>query len=127
MPPEMIQALMARYFAATRKMDVEAWLGCFAEDAVSHDPYGGTPLKGKEALRQFFIGVTDAFTAIDFTEDYLVVTADRAAVKFTAHGTGKNGRSAKAEGIDVFEVNRQGTIQTMWGYWDPSAMLSQLR
>lgn len=53
MTPEAMQILIARYFAATRAMDVEAWLACFADDAVSYDPYGAPPIQGKDELRAF--------------------------------------------------------------------------
>ena len=48
-------------------------------------------------------------------------------MKFTGHGTGKNGRQVTFEGIDVFEINQEGTIETMWGYWNPAALMAQLQ
>jgi steroid Delta-isomerase len=127
MTPETIHTFVQRYFAATRAMDVTAWLACFADNAVSHDPYGGQPVQGKEELRNFFLSVATAFKEIGFTENFVTVVGNRAAVKFTARGTGKNGKAAIGEGIDIFEFNDHGIIQTMWGYWDPAAMMAQLQ
>ncbi len=127
MTPEAMQTLVTRYFAATRAMDLDAWLACFAEDAVSYDPYGAPPIHGKEGLKTFFLSVATAFKEIGFTEDFVVATGNRAAVKFTSRGIGTNDRSAIGEGIDIFEFNERGTIQTMWGYWDPAAMMAQLQ
>jgi len=127
MTPETIHTLVQRYFAATRAMDVTAWLACFADNAVSHDPYGGRPVQGKEELRNFFISVATAFKEIGFTENFVTVVGNRAAVKFTARGIGNNGKTAISVGIDIFEFNDQGTIQIMWGYWDPAAMMAQLQ
>ena len=127
MIPDTKEALVKRYFAATRAMNPDAWLACFAEDAISHDPYGAPPIEGKEGLRQFFLNVATAFSKIGFTEDYVAVAGNRAAVKFTVHGIGTNGKAVTAEGIDVFEFNEGGTIQTMWGYWDPSALIARLQ
>ena len=127
MIPETIPLLVQRYFAATRAMDVNAWLVCFADNAASHDPYGGQPVQGKEELRTFFLTIATAFKEIGFTENFVTVVGNRAAVKFTARGTGKNGKTASGEGIDIFEFNDRGTIQTMWGYWDPAAMMAQLQ
>lgn len=126
MTPASIQTLVSRYFAATRAMDPDAWLACFAEDAVSHDPYGTSSIRGKDGLRTFFLSVMTAFKEIGFTENFVAVAGNRAAVKFTARGVGTNGNTAICEGIDVFEVNDRGCIQTMWGYWDPAAMMAQL-
>ena len=119
--------LVQRYFAATRTMNVDAWLACFADDAVSHDPYGAPPIQGKAGLRQFFMNVAKAFKENGFTEDYVAVTGNRAAVKFTVRGVGKNGTAVTGEGIDVFEFNDRGVIQTMWGYWDPAALIARLQ
>ncbi len=126
MTPESIKTLISRYFAATRAMDLDAWLTCFADDAVSHDPYGAPPIQGKEGLRTFFLSVATAFKEIGFTENFVTVVGHRAAVKFTARGVGTNGKTAICEGIDVFEVNDRGSIQMMWGYWDPAGMMAQL-
>ena len=87
MPPDTKATLVRRYFAATRTMNVDAWLVCFADDAVSHDPYGAPPIQGKAGLRQFFLNVAKAFAEIGFTEDYVAVTGNRAAVKFTVRGS----------------------------------------
>lgn len=127
MTPEAMQTLVTRYFAATRAMDLDAWLSCFADDAVSHDPYGAPPIQGKEGLKRFFLSVATAFKEIGFTENCVIATGNRAAVKFTSRGIGINGNTAICEGIDVFEVNDRGAIQTMWGYWDPAAMMAQLQ
>ena len=124
---EATHTLVTRYFAATRAMDLNAWLACFADDAVSHDPYGAQPIQGKEGLRKFFLSVATAFKEIGFTENFVIVTGNRAAVKFTARGIGTNGKTATCEGIDIFEFNDRGSIQIMWGYWDPAAMMAQLQ
>jgi len=125
MTPEAMGTLVKRYFAATRAMDLTAWLACFADDAVSHDPYGGTAMHGKGELTRFFQSVGGAFTEIGFTEDFVAVAGNRVAMKFTSRGIGTNGKSAICEGIDIFEINDRGTIQTMWGYWDPASMIAQ--
>lgn len=127
MTPEAMQTLVTRYFAATRAMDLDAWLSCFADDAVSHDPYGAPPIQGKEGLKRFFLSVAGAFKEIGFIEDFVIITGNRAAVKFTSRGIGTNGKSISGEGIDIFEANDRGTIQTMWGYWNPAAMMAQLQ
>ena len=61
MTPEAMNTLVKQYFAATRAMDVTAWLACFADDAGSHDPYGGTAMHGKGELTRFFQSVGGAF------------------------------------------------------------------
>ncbi len=127
MAGQTIPAVVAEYFVAIRRMDPDAWMGCFTEQAISYEPGGPAPLHGHAALRQFLAGVLVAFQAIDLTEDHVFLSGNRAAVKFTGRGTGKNGRKVVFEGIDVFEMSQDGRIQTMWGYWDPATMMAQLQ
>jgi steroid delta-isomerase len=122
-----LPAVVGRYFEAIRQMDPEAWVQCFAEQGVSYEPGAPVPLQGHATLCEFIRGVLEAFKNIELTADHVFLSGNRAAVKFTGRGTGKNGREVIFEGIDVFEINQDGNIQTMWGYWDPAAMLAQLQ
>jgi steroid delta-isomerase len=126
MSPEMIQKVVADYFAAIRAMDREAWVATFAADAVSHDPYGAPEHRGQAALRQFFDGLAGAFEQVGLTEDQVFIAGDGAAVKWTGRGTGKNGRAVTFEGIDVFTVNEAGRIQEVRAYWNPAALMAEL-
>lgn len=127
MTVETIPAAVQQYFAAIGKKDADSWVNCFAEEGTSHEPGAPTPLKGHVALRQFLVGVLIAFENISMTEDHVFQSGTRVAVKFTGRGTGKNGRPVFFEGIDVFEINQEGKIETMWGYWNLAAMMKQLQ
>lgn len=127
MADETIPQAVSRYFAAIGKMDAEAWVACFDEKGMSYEPGAPTPLQGHASLRQFIRGVLDLFQTIELTADHVFVTGNKTAVKFTGRGLGKAGKQVSFEGIDVFEVNEKGLIQTMWGYWNPAAMLAQLQ
>lgn len=127
MAHEIIPAVVQQYFATIGKMDADAWAACFAENGTSHEPGAPAPLGGHAALRQFMLGVLDLFQTVALTTDHVFVSDNRVAVKFTGRGRGKNGREVLVEGIDVFEINQEGTIQTVWGYWNPAAMMAQLQ
>ncbi|MBA5874613.1 MAG: ketosteroid isomerase [Nitrospira sp. CR1.2] len=122
-PPTAVQ----QYFAAIGKMDADSWISCFAEDGTSYEPGAPTPLQGHAALGRFIRGVLDLFQTIELTADHVFITGNRTAVKFTGRGRGKTGREVVVEGIDVFEINENGKIHTMWGYWNPAAMMKQLQ
>ena len=126
MSPSTIKQVVAAYFAATRAMDLEAWLANFAEDAVSYDPVGAPPTQGHRGLRQFWEMIGGAFETFGLTEENIFVAGNGAAVKWRGAGVGKNGRAVTFEGIDVFEVNGQGKIQKMYGYWDPAPVMAEL-
>ena len=108
-------------------MDAEAWVATFAPDATNYDPVGAPPTVGHDALRQFFAAIAGAFKTVALTEDHVFIAGDGAAVKWTGTGTGKNGRDVRFEGIDVFEFNPEGLIQTMRAYWNPAEVLMQLQ
>ena len=122
----MIHKAVADYFAATRAMDADAWVATFADDAVSYDP-AAPPARGHEALRQFFLGIAGAFSRVGLTEDNVFIVGREAAVKWTGRGVGKNGREVIFEGIDIFEINDAGKIQTIRAYWNPAALMAQLK
>ncbi len=126
MSTEMIQKAVADYFAATRAMDTSAWVAAFAEDGTSHEP-ASPPATGHEALRQFFEGITGAFSEVGLTEDNVFISGNEAAVKWTGRGVGVNGREVVFEGIDIFEINEAGKIQNVRAYWNPAALMSQLQ
>ncbi len=126
MSPEVVSKAVRAYFEATRAMDQRGWVNTFAEDAVSYDPVGALPTKGHEKLGEFFQTITAAFKEVGLTEDQIFVAGTGAAVKWTGRGISKQGRKVHFEGIDIFEVNESGKIQTLHAYWNPAEMQSQL-
>ncbi len=126
MSPEVIQKAVADYFAASRAMNREAWIATLAEDIISHDPVGAPPMSGHAAMRQFFDGIVGAFEQVGLTEDTVFIAGHSAAVKWTGRGTGKNGRAVTFEGIDIFDINEAGKIQSVRAYWNPAAMMAEL-
>jgi steroid Delta-isomerase len=126
MSPEVISRAVRAYFEAIRAMDQEAWVNTFAQDAVSYDPVGAQPTKGHQKLGEFFQTITAGFKEVGLTEDQIFVAGTGAAVKWTGRGVSKQGRKVHFEGIDIFEVNESGKIQTLYAYWNPAEMLGQL-
>jgi steroid Delta-isomerase len=126
MSPEVVSRAVRAYFEAIRAMDEQAWVKTFAEDAISYDPVGASPIQGHKGLGEFFQTITAAFKEVSLTEDQIFVAGTGAAVKWTGRGISKQGRKVHFEGIDIFEVNESGKIQTLHAYWNPAEMLGQL-
>jgi steroid delta-isomerase len=126
MSPEIIANAIKNYFAALRAMDERAWVRTFAEDAVTYDPVGAPPTHGHQKLAEFFQTITAAFKEVGLTEDEIFIAGNGAAVKWTGRGISQAGRKVKFEGIDVFEINEAGKIQTLHAYWNPAEMVAQL-
>lgn len=115
-----------RYFAATRAGDREAWVACFAPDAVSYDPVGSPPLVGHDALRRFFDSITGSVESIGLDAVEAYPCGAQIAVKWVGRGTSRSGRSFRFEGIDVFECGPDGRIRLLKAFWDPAQFAAQL-
>jgi steroid delta-isomerase len=126
MSPEVVSKAVKAYFAALRAMDQQAWVNTFADDAISYDPVGAPPIVGHQKLGEFFQTIMAAFKEVGLTEDEVFIAGNGAAVKWTGRGISKQGKKVQFEGIDVFEVNEAGKIQTLHAYWNPAEMVAQL-
>ena len=123
---DKISRAVRGYFLAIRAMDADAFANAFAENGTTNDPMGAPPIRGRDALREFFQSICKNFESVVLTEDEVFVAGDGAAVKWTGHGTSINGKEVNFEGIDVFEVSEDGKIQNVWAYWNPAEMIAQL-
>ena len=126
MSADVVARTIKEYFAALRAMDEKAWVNTFAADAVSYDPVGTPAIEGHDKLAEFFQTITAAFKEVGLTENEVFIAGNGAAVKWTGRGTSKAGKDVKFEGIDVFEFNDTGKIQTLHAYWNPAEMVAQL-
>ena len=125
-PPDKISRAVRAYFLALRAMDADGFANTFAEDGTTFDPVGTPGITGRDAIREFLQSICKNFKTVGLTEDSIFVAGNGAAVKWTGHGTSNNGREVRFEGIDVFEVNEDGKIQTVRAYWNPAEMIAQL-
>ncbi len=126
--PEKIQATINQYFAATRSTNKAAeMVACFAVDTISYDPADGPALEGHAGLLQGFQQIGTFFTEIELTANFTAINGNEAAVKWSGRGTGKNGVAVTFEGIDLFEFNVAGQIQTLRAYWNPAATITKLQ
>ena len=107
-------------------MDAEAFANTFAEDGTTFDPVGTPAITGREAIREFLTSICKNFKSVGLTEECVFVAGNGAAVKWIGRGTSATGKDVRFEGIDVFEVNADGKIQTVRAYWNPAEMIAQL-
>lgn len=123
---DRVSRAVRAYFLAVRAMDAEAFANTFAEDGTTCDPIGAPPITGREGIREFFQSICKNFKSVALDEESIFVAGSGAAVKWVGKGTSTNGKEVRFEGIDVFEVNAEGKIQNVWGYWNPGEMIAQL-
>ena len=107
------------YLEAARKLDPEAFVSLFAEDAVLHDPAAPGPLQGKEAIRAFYRGICGSFRKLEVKEEGVLTQGHATAFRFTCTGTTADGKSVSFPVMDVIETGADGRIRTIRGYWTP--------
>jgi steroid delta-isomerase len=124
--PDRVSRAVRGYFLAIRAMDAEAFANSFAEDGTTCDPMGAPPIVGRDGIREFFTSICKNFKSVELMEDSVFVAGNGAAVKWIGKGTSTGGKEVRFEGIDVFEINQDGKIQSVWAYWNPAEMIAQL-
>jgi hypothetical protein len=122
-----IAAAINSYFTNLAAMNPPGWLENFAADAITYDPVGKPGNSVHETYEKFFGLLSNFFAQMTITQDYVAIAANQAAVKWTMQVLAKNGKTAQAEGISIFEFNQDGKIQKLSAYWDDDGMMAQLR
>ena len=112
-----VRGLLERYCAAMNGHDREAWLDCFADDAVQEDPVGAPPNVGREALGRFF-DANDVAVALSLTAEPLVIDGEVLAfLKVDADMGGE--RMTIPRIVDHIVLTEDGTrIQSLRAFFD---------
>jgi steroid delta-isomerase len=119
--PEQVRAAVDDYLAAFPTKDKEAFLACWADDAIQVDPVPSPPNVGKQAIGNFWDGVSALAEKLEPQLERVHVCGNQAAVVFTMNArTGEGGNAIDI--VDIFEVNDDGKIASLHAYWDPAAM-----
>ena len=127
MNPETVKATVTSLLDAIKARDFDAWLAFFADDVKNYSPVGTPPIQGHEAMKRVFQNTVGALKDWKFTAESMFVAGNEAAVKYTATGTTKNGKLVVIDGINVYEVNDQGKVQTVRAYWHPAEVAAQMK
>ncbi|GHO47058.1 nuclear transport factor 2 family protein [Ktedonospora formicarum] len=123
---KVIRAAIEAYFSANNALDVEGFVNAFAPDASMYNVAEISPITGHEAIRQVARQMLLPCEETAVTMDKIFITGNGAAIFYSGHLTAKNGRTAQVEGIDVFEVNDEGKIQSIRLYFGPNPAVAAL-
>jgi len=112
--------------------DRDAWLSCYADDAVLHDPVGGSPLdsqgagvRGLDGLNRFWWRAI-APNQVRFDVTAVHAAGDEAAVVATVTTRFPNDAVVDYDGVFVYTINHDEQIVSLRGYWDVQRVLSAL-
>ena len=121
--PDHMRAAVLKYFASFATADVDSIVGLFAENAVIRDPIDGPPMKGREAIRNFF---SSGFDYVGGAYDFVPEGAVRIAGNFAACAAiatcDKATPPFQLDTLDVMEFGADGKIVSMKAYWGPANM-----
>jgi steroid Delta-isomerase len=117
---ESIRAAITTYMAANNARDVEGFINIFAADASLYNVAETSPITGRDAVLQVAQQSLVPYQEVSAMIERFFIAGNGAAVFYTGHLTAQNGRTAPIEGIDVFEINDEGKIQSLRFYLDPT-------
>ena len=127
MNQDNIQELINAYFINMEKMNAQGWMEIFSPNALIYDPVGKPPSKPHEDSEKFFAIISNFFETMALSQDNVFILENSAAVKWTMKVVAKNKKTATAEGISIFEINKNLKIDQVSSYWDETTMMSQLK
>src|SRR5207302_7441419 len=114
-----IQTTVKAYGAAISAGDKDAFLSCFADDAVQIDPYPNPANKGKDAIGGWWDAQMQMADSAAFEVKDVIVCGDRASVPWRIVLT-MGGGKMQIEGVDIFVIDDNGQIGELTAYWDPA-------
>lgn len=122
MSPKQVLSKWA-HFMTTHQLD--ELVDLYHDDATNLQVAVGTPLVGKEAIRQdyinFFQNIPDTYTTVvNIFED-----GDWAIIEWTGGGTFQGKKKFTFEGCGFFNII-EGKIKFQRGYWDMYSWLKRL-
>jgi steroid delta-isomerase len=120
------QSVVEAYFAAVGSADREAFVALFSADVHFEDPLGAGVLLGHEGVARFHKGLGRAWASLRMAPTALHVRGERAAVAWHAQGHSTSGKDIQFDGIDTFDVDEDGLIRRVEGYWDMEGVIAQM-
>jgi steroid Delta-isomerase len=120
-----VRSFVKRYFEGTRSMDAARWASAFAPTAVVRDPVAAPPLTSPEAILKQGQGFVSASREVGLTEGYVSVNGLQAVAHWVGRAVTKEGQRMRFEGINHFEFDAQGRIQSLVGHWSPQSMRAE--
>ncbi|MNS47976.1 SnoaL-like domain protein [compost metagenome] len=125
----MSQAVVNAFIKALerleRERDLEPMVGLFAADARVSNLLMPEPAEGQLGAKSFWAMYRDTFGAITSRFDSVVVDGERAALEWTATGTGHRGQPIRYRGVSMLEIAGD-RVSRFTAYFDPADLGAQL-
>jgi len=122
-----MEATINGYFTQMSAMNPQGWMALFTPDATIADPVGKPPVIAHEKATAFFQFLSQFYDRLEITPETPFISGTGAAAKWQMNVIAKNGKTAQAQGISVFEFNEAGKITALSSYWDEPQLIAQLK
>lgn len=125
----MSEQMVSRFIDALgrleRDRDVGTIAGLFGEDARIANVIMPDPVVGPAGARSFWSMYRDTFGTIASHFDNVFVCGNKAALEWSAHGTGHRGQPIRYRGVSILEM-ADDRISRFTAYFDPADLGAQL-
>jgi len=115
-----IQRVYEAYAAAWSRLDIDAVIGLFSEDAVVHDPVDGPALAGVEAIREYFARGLGFVRSVRLAGPVRISRDCRHAAACIEVEEDLGDGIKVLEAVDVWTFDDDGRISTMNAYFGPT-------
>lgn len=114
---------------AVQAQDKEAWIACFAPDALLEDPVGpsmfdesGQGHRGHDAIRAFYDKTIATLDRIEFHLERSHAGGDRCANVGRIVNTMPDGSTVTVTGVFVYRVGDDGLVTHLQAFWQMDQM-----
>jgi SnoaL-like domain len=115
------------YFAAIASLAPERIAAYFRADGELEDPIGTEVRHGQDEIRQYWTrGLCSVAVAVDIDVLAALPAGRSVAGHWQMSARSRSGVVARAEGIDVLQLDEAGLIRRAEGYWDQTAFRAAL-
>lgn len=128
-PEHPARAASMRSMAAVAAKDRDAWLACFAEDALVEDPVGpsmfdeaGTGHRGQESIGAFWDATIATMAKIEFLLERSHAGGDRCLNVGRIRSTLGDGSTVLVTGGFLYRVDDAGLITHLQAFWQMDQM-----
>ncbi|MFN3429862.1 MAG: nuclear transport factor 2 family protein [Candidatus Sericytochromatia bacterium] len=125
MSREVVNRFIQALERLERERDLDPMVGLFTADARVSNLLMPDPAVGQPGARGFWAMYRDTFGAIASRFDSVVIDGDRAALEWTATGTGHRGQPIRYRGVSMLEI-RGDRVSRFMAYFDPADLGAQL-
>lgn len=112
-----LEALVDAYVSHLNAHDVEAIVALYAEGGTVEDPVGSTPVRGHEAIRQFYSRIGPV--QLQVRRNGPVRAAGRECAFVLSGSFVLEGTRSSFSPIDTFRVDDAGRVLAMRAYFGP--------